>query len=133
MRRYAIGRPGAFAMMLGRKAGRMWRRPNEIRGPAMLVVHLVFIAAAFAGLLAGVLRARDGDLVLVLGVLASCTALHAVLVAHPRYALPLAPLLAAGGAAGAALALRRDQRRQAAGSGWVSRSRSESGTTRQNA
>ena len=133
LRRYALGEPVAFTAMLARKAARMWRRPNQIRGRPMLAVHLLLVVVAVAGLLAGVLRTRDGGLLLVAAAVLSCTALHAVLVAHPRYALPLVPLLVAGGAAGIALARRGDQARQPSGSGWVSRSRSDSGTIWQNA
>jgi oligosaccharyl transferase STT3 subunit len=104
VRRYALGRPGAFAAMMARKAVRMWRAPSQVRSRAAVTLHRLVVVLALAGLLCGVLWGRRGDLALVIGVLLASTLLHAVLVAHPRYALTLIGLLAAGGAAGIAAA-----------------------------
>ncbi len=104
LRRYAWGRPGAFAAMMARKAVRMWRGPSQVRSPAAGALHRLVVVLAIAGLLCGVLWRRRGDLALVIAVLLASTVLHAVLVAHPRYGLTLIGLLAAGGAAGLAAA-----------------------------
>jgi hypothetical protein len=106
VRRYALGRPAAFAAMMGRKAVRMWRQPSQVRSPAALVMHRIVVGLAIVGLLCGLVWGRRGDLVLVTSVIGASTLLHAVLVAHPRYALPLIGLLAAGGASGLAAVWR---------------------------
>jgi hypothetical protein len=107
VRRYALGRPAAFAAMMGRKAARMWRQPSQIRSPAAEAMHRIVVALALAGLLCGALWGRRGDLALPASVILASTLLHAVLVAHPRYALPLVGLLAAGGASGLSAAWGR--------------------------
>ena len=62
-------------------------------------------------LAAGVAWGRRGDLMLLAIVVLASTLLHAVLVAQPRYAIPLLGLLAAGGASGlSAMWGRRDAR-----------------------
>jgi hypothetical protein len=48
-----------------------------------------------------------GGFALVTSVILASTLLHAVLVAHPRYALPLIGVLAAGGASGLSAARAR--------------------------
>ena len=112
VRRYAVGRPAAFAAMMGRKAARMWRQPSQIRSPAADAMHRIVLVVAVAGLLAGALWGPRGDLLLVTSVILSSTLLHAVLVAQPRYAIPLIALLAAGGASGiSAMWSRRAHRR----------------------
>jgi hypothetical protein len=100
LQRYALGQPAAFAAMMGRKAVRMWRQPSQVRSPAALAMHRVVVVLALVGLLCGLLRGRRGDVALVASVIAASTLLHAVLVANPRYALPLVGLLAAAGASG---------------------------------
>jgi hypothetical protein len=107
VRRYAFGRPAAFAAMMGRKAVRMWRQPSLVRSPAADWMHRIVLALAAAGLLAGAVWGRRGDLLLVTSVILSSTLLHALLVAQPRYAIPLIALLAAGGAGGLSAMWRR--------------------------
>jgi 4-amino-4-deoxy-L-arabinose transferase-like glycosyltransferase len=107
VRRYALGRPAAFAAMMGRKALRMWRQPSLVRSPAALTAHRIVIGLALAGILCALLWGRRGDVALVAGVIAASTLLHAVLVAQPRYALPLIALLAAAGASGLVAAWER--------------------------
>jgi hypothetical protein len=102
VRRYALGHPAAFAAMMGRKAVRMWRQPSQVRSPAALAMHRILLGLTIAGLLGGLLLGRRGDVALVTSVIVASTLLHAVLVAHPRYALPLVAVLAAGGASGLA-------------------------------
>ena len=55
----------------------------------------------------GIAVTRDRGLLLLATVMLTGTALHAVLVSHPRYALPLVPLLVAGGVAGPVLIRQR--------------------------
>jgi len=107
VRRYAFGRPAAFAAMMGRKIARMWRRPSQDRSPVADLMHRIGLALAVAGLLGGIVWGRRGDLLLVASVILSSTLLHTVLVAHPRYAVPLIPLLVAGGASGLSALWRR--------------------------
>jgi hypothetical protein len=108
VRRYALGRPGAFAAMMARKAARMWRRPSQTRSRGAAAIHGLVVGLALAGLLCGALRGpRRGDLALVTSVILASTLVHAVLVAQPRYALSVFALLAAGGAAGLVAAGRR--------------------------
>jgi hypothetical protein len=107
LRRYALGHPGAYAAMMGRKAVRMWIRPSGPRTRTPQPWHLALLALSVLGLAAGLVAERARGLLLIAAVALTGTALHAVLVSHPRYALPLMPLLVAGGAAGLALAARR--------------------------
>lgn len=107
LRRYALGRPGAYAAMMGSKAVRMWIRPSGPRTRTPQPWHLALVAFAALGIGAGLAAGRGLGLGLIATVVLTSTALHAVLVAHPRYALPLMPLLIAGGAAGLAIAGRR--------------------------
>jgi 4-amino-4-deoxy-L-arabinose transferase-like glycosyltransferase len=101
LRRYALGRPAAFSAMMARKAWRMWRRPSQGHSPVPDMAHRVGLALALAGLLGGLFAGRRrSDLLLVSAVIVSSTLLHAVLVAHPRYAVPLIPVLVAAGASG---------------------------------
>jgi hypothetical protein len=100
VRRYALGHPAAFAAMMARKAVRMWRQPSQIRSRAGNAMHRIFVVLAIAGVLCGALWGPRRDLALVTSVILASTLLHAVLVAQPRYALPLIGLLAAGGASG---------------------------------
>ena len=107
VRRYAVGRPAAFAAMMGRKAVRMWRQPSQVRSPAAGAMHGIVVVIAIAGLLCGLRWGPRGDVALVAGVILGSTLLHAVLVANPRYALPHIALLAAGGASGLVAARSR--------------------------
>jgi hypothetical protein len=100
VRRYAVGHPAAFAAMMGRKAVRMWRQPSQVRSPVTGALHGIVVALAGAGLVCGLLWGRRGDVLLVTSVILASTLLHSVLVAHPRYALPLIAPLAAAGASG---------------------------------
>jgi hypothetical protein len=101
LRRYALGRPVAFAGMMGRKIARMWHRPSQTRSPVLDLLHRIGLVLALAGLVAGIAVTRSRDLVLIASAIVASTLVHAVLVAHPRYALPLIPLLVAGGVSGA--------------------------------
>jgi hypothetical protein len=106
LRRYALGRPAAYAAMMARKVARMWRRPSQSHSPVPDVTHAIGLALALIGLLGGMMAGRRGDVLLVATVVLSSTLLHALLVAHPRYALPLIPVLVAAGAGGLATLYR---------------------------
>jgi len=111
---YALGRPGAFLSMMGRKAGRMWLTPTRstmrthghtrARGR---VVHLLLLGAAVLGLAAGLWRRRHPALLLVAAVVVYSTLLNTLLIAEARHNLPLLPALYAAGAAGWAIAFSR--------------------------
>jgi 4-amino-4-deoxy-L-arabinose transferase-like glycosyltransferase len=102
--RYGFHRPAAFARMVASKVWTMWTRPSAPgawrASLATRIAHLMVVLTSLAGLAAGIWRRRDPRLVIILAVLLSGTAVHSIFVAGPRYALPLLPLLVAGGVAG---------------------------------
>jgi Dolichyl-phosphate-mannose-protein mannosyltransferase len=108
LRRYALGRPLAFAAMQVRKLERMWigydRGTHHRRRDWILAVHLLVSAAGLAGLMYGIWRTRHPALVAILATVATATAVNAFFVSEARHNVRLVPLLAAGGAAGFALA-----------------------------
>ena len=110
LRRYALGRPGAFASMLADKMWRMWGRyyhgTTHRVVPSTLWIHRGIVLVALLGLLAGVMWARGAALGLVALALVVTTALDVFFVAEPRHAVRLLPGLVAAGAAGWWLALR---------------------------
>jgi hypothetical protein len=101
---YDLRHPIGYAGMELRKLRQLWLRPSRIgtsdRLAAVAVVHVVLIALAFAGLIAGLIRGRSRELTAIALVLAYGTAVHLLTTADSRYNLPLVPLLFAGGAAG---------------------------------
>ena len=108
--RYALGDPLAFAGMMASKLRRMWLRSSRAGSPVAnqgtRAFHTVIVLLSLLGLVAGLVlggRERLG-LAMLAVILGYSTVLHAVVVAKPRYNLPLMPLLVAGGVAGAALA-----------------------------
>jgi 4-amino-4-deoxy-L-arabinose transferase-like glycosyltransferase len=110
--RYGLRRPAAFAWMMASKVWSMWSRPSAPgswrASPATKIAHVAIVLLCLAGLAAGLLlRRRDLRLAVILAVLVSGVLVHSVFVAGPRYALPLFPLLVAGGVAGGARALDR--------------------------
>jgi hypothetical protein len=111
LRRYAVGRPAAFAGMEARKLARMWlgydRGTHHGRRAWVLAVHVLLVAGALAGLLAGLWRTRHPALWAILATLLLATAVSAFFVAEARHNARLVPLLVAGGAAGAVLARRK--------------------------
>jgi 4-amino-4-deoxy-L-arabinose transferase-like glycosyltransferase len=107
LRRYAVGKPLRFAVLMGDKVQRMWTR--YARGGArhtsapIRVLHILLVLGGLAGLLMGIWRRRSVPLVIVLAILLYSTALHTLVVSQARYNLPLMPLLLASGAAGWAM------------------------------
>jgi 4-amino-4-deoxy-L-arabinose transferase-like glycosyltransferase len=110
--RYGLGRPVAFTRMVLTKVQRLWLfyyrgggRHYILGGLRAFHVGLVLLAAV--GLAAGLARRRDAGLALLAITVLYGTLLHGIFVSQARYNLPLLPILVAGGAAGAVLALRR--------------------------
>ncbi|MEA2290640.1 MAG: hypothetical protein QOD55_2637 [Solirubrobacteraceae bacterium] len=109
LRVYALGRPLDFAAMQGRKLARMWigydRGTHHARRGWILAVHLLLSAAGLAGLLAGLRRTGHPLLWAILVTVLTVTAVNSFFVSEARHNVRLVPLLLAGGAAGAALAM----------------------------
>jgi 4-amino-4-deoxy-L-arabinose transferase-like glycosyltransferase len=116
LRRYAIGEPGAFATMAARKVQRLWLEysvgTHRNRRDWIQALHVALLLIGTVGLLTGlaVTRGRSAELWAIGLVLLYITATNAVLVSEARHNLPYMPLLAAGGAAGLALAAARVRR-----------------------
>jgi hypothetical protein len=118
LRRYMLGEPVSFAGMMAAKVWRLWG--DYTRGgihrdiPPLTVLHLVLILASFAGIVAGLWRTRQVVLVAIAGVIVYASLVNALFVSEARHALPLMPLVFAGGAAGWALwgSARAAQRRE---------------------
>ncbi len=110
IRRYALNHPIDFTAMMFKKIPRMWDRPYDggrypaSSGPRLLHIgYLVFgVIGAFLLLARG---ARRFSALVVTTVIVYGTALHLLVVAFPRYNLPLMPLVIALGAAGVVPAL----------------------------
>jgi len=107
LRRYALGRPLAFAAMQVRKLERMWvgydrGTHHKVRG-WILAVHLLVATAGLAGLLFGLWRTRHPALWAILATVATATAVNSFFVSEARHNVRLVPLLVAGGAAGVAM------------------------------
>jgi 4-amino-4-deoxy-L-arabinose transferase-like glycosyltransferase len=117
LRRYALGRPLAFAAMQVRKLDRMWigydRGTHHKKRTWILVVHLLVSAAGLAGLLFGVWRTRHPALWAILATVVTATAVNSFFVSEARHNVRLVPLLVAGGAAGVALGRLSDRGREA--------------------
>jgi 4-amino-4-deoxy-L-arabinose transferase-like glycosyltransferase len=121
LRRYALGRPVAFAAMMARKTGRMWldyyhaeSAFTHARRLALRALHLVLLAAALAGIAVGLARRRDPLLAAVLLVALYSTLDNAVLVAEPRHNVTLLPALYVAGAVGWAAAMLKTVKPRAA-------------------
>jgi 4-amino-4-deoxy-L-arabinose transferase-like glycosyltransferase len=114
LRRYALGRPLAFAGMQLIKVERMWigydRGTHHARRGWILAVHLLLSAAGLAGLLFGLWRTRHPALWAILATVLVVTAVNSLFVSEARHNVRMVPLLAAGGAAGLALALSGRER-----------------------
>jgi hypothetical protein len=104
LRRYALGRPVAFAGMEARKLWRMWGGPYtgtlHRDAPATRWLHRALVALALAGLAAGLIRVRDRRLALLAALLAITTIVDVAFVSEARHNVRLLPVLLAAGAAG---------------------------------
>jgi 4-amino-4-deoxy-L-arabinose transferase-like glycosyltransferase len=121
LRRYALGRPFAFAKMMLSKLRRTWllssRSGSPTRSRVVRVYHGVLVVLLSVLLLVGAIR-RPNVVMITAGLLVAYSMLmHAVFVAKPRYNLPLMPVLIAGGviAAGVLLGRHRPQHVHAGG------------------
>jgi hypothetical protein len=104
LRRYALGRPVAFAGMEARKLWRMWggayAGTRHRAGPFRVWEHRLLALIAVVGLIAGIAVVRDARLVLLAAFLALTTAVDVAFVSEARHNVRLMPLLLAAGAAG---------------------------------
>jgi hypothetical protein len=111
LRDYALGDPISFAGMAARKIWRLWGgyTLGTYRNPRTWIsaLHLALVAFGVLGLVAGLVLTRRGPLWLLAGALAYVTAVNAILVSEARHNLTVMPIVAAAGAAGAALAVSR--------------------------
>jgi hypothetical protein len=108
LRRFALGRPVAFAGMQVRKLERMWigynRGTHHKERAWILAIHLLLSAAGLAGLLYGLWRTRHPALWAILATVLTVTAVNSFFVSEARHNVRMVPLLVAGGVAGIAMA-----------------------------
>ena len=111
LRDYALGDPIAFSGMAAKKVWRLWGgyTLGTYRNPRTPIsaLHLALVGLGALGLLAGLVLAPRAPLWLLAGVLAYVTAVNAILVSEARHNLTVMPIVAAAGAAGLTLAVRR--------------------------
>jgi Dolichyl-phosphate-mannose-protein mannosyltransferase len=107
LRRYALGRPDDFAVMVGRKTLDLWAVPSRGGGPPYGLLMrtlqpLIVLGCLLATLLAW-WRTRDGRLLGLLAPALTATLVHALTVTSARYNLPQMPVLLTAGIAALAL------------------------------
>ncbi len=112
IRKYALGKPAAFASMLWGKFWKMWDNVwsggNGTYHPdTSRTQHLIYLVLAWIGLLAGLILTRRFVLVVSATVLLSVAALATLFNDQPRYNVSLMALLLASGTIGAWLAGER--------------------------
>jgi len=112
LRRYALGKPAAFASMLWGKFWKMWTNVwsggNGTYHPdTSRTQHLIYLWLAWIGLLTGAVLTRRFALIASAGVLLSVAALATLFNDQPRYNVSLMPLLLSAGVAGWWLAGQR--------------------------
>lgn len=121
LRKYALGKPVAFASMLWGKLWKMWTNAwsggNGTYHPdTSQTQHLIYLWLAWIGLLAGAVSTRRFALVASAAVLLSVAALATLFNDQPRYNVSLMALLLSAGVAGwwlageRLLAMRRSHR-----------------------
>ena len=109
IRKYALGKPGAFAAMLWGKFWKMWDNVwsggnGSYHPDTSRPQHLVYLWLAWIGLLAGALFTRRFVLVVSVAVLLSVAGLATLFNDQPRYNVSLMALLLCSGTVGAWLA-----------------------------
>jgi len=109
IRKYALGKPFAFASMLWGKFwnmwGNVWSGGNGSYHPeTSQTQHLIYLVLAWVGLLAGAILTRRFVLVVSTAVLLSVAALATLFNDQPRYNVSLMGLLLCSGTIGAWLA-----------------------------
>jgi hypothetical protein len=112
VRKYALGKPAAFASMLWNKFWKMWDNVwsggNGTHHPdTSKTQHLIYLALAWIGLLAGAILTRRFVLVVSAAVLLSVATLATLFNDQPRYNVSLMALLLCSGTIGAWLAGER--------------------------
>lgn len=113
IREHVLGDPIGFTGMAAEKVWRLWGNYTvgtyRTSRAWIRALHLLFVALAFAGLVAGLWRGarRRAELAAVAVVVLYVTAVNIVLVSEARHSLPIMPVVVAGGFAGLVLALRR--------------------------
>lgn len=112
VRKYALGKPAAFASMLWNKFWKMWDNVwsggNGTYHPdTSKTQHLIYLALAWIGLLAGAILTRRFVLVVSAAVLLSVATLATLFNDQPRYNVSLMALLLCSGTIGAWLAGER--------------------------
>lgn len=112
LRKYALGKPAAFASMLWGKFWKMWTNAwsggNGTYHPSTSQTqHLVYLWLAWIGLLLGTALTRRFALVASAAVLLSVAVLATVFNDQPRYNVSLMALLLSAGVAGWWLAGKR--------------------------
>ena len=113
VREHILGDPVGFTGMAFEKVWRLWGDYTvgtfSTSRAWIRALHLLFVALAFAGLVAGLWRGgrRRAELAAIAIVVLYVTAVNVVLVSEARHSLPIMPALIAGGFAGLALALSR--------------------------
>lgn len=121
IRKYALGKPAAFASMLWSKFWKMWVNVwsggNGTYHPSTnQPQHTIYLLFAWIGLLAGIALTRRFALIVSAAVLLSIAALATLFNDQPRYNVSLMALLLCAGVAGAwlagerLLAMRRERR-----------------------
>ncbi len=103
---YAFGHPFAFASMLWGKLWGMWTNVwsggnGTHRADTSETQHIIYVALAWLGLLAGIVATRMWLLKVSAGVLLSIAALATLFNDQPRYNVSLMPLLLLAGSIGA--------------------------------
>jgi hypothetical protein len=112
VRKYALGKPAAFASMLWNKFWKMWDNVwsggNGTYHPdTSQTQHLIYLALAWIGLLAGAILTRRFVLLVSVAVLLSVAWLATLFNDQPRYNVSLMALLLCSGTIGAWLAGER--------------------------
>jgi hypothetical protein len=120
IRKYALGKPAAFASMLWGKFWKMWVNAwsggnGSYHPDTSRPQHLIYLWLAWIGLLAGAILTRRFFLVVSVAVLLSVAALATLFNDQPRYNVSLMALLLCAGTVGAwaageqLIALRRER------------------------
>jgi 4-amino-4-deoxy-L-arabinose transferase-like glycosyltransferase len=109
IRKYALGKPAAFTAMLWSKFWKMWDNAwsggnGSYHPDTSRTQHLIYLALAWIGLLAGVILTRRFVLVVSAAVLLSVAVLATLFNDQPRYNVSLMALLLCSGTIGAWLA-----------------------------
>jgi hypothetical protein len=121
VRKYALGKPAAFAAMLWGKFWKMWTNVwsggNGTYHPdTSQTQHLIYLWLAWIGLLAGAILTRRFALVTSAAALLAVAVLATLFNDQPRYNVSLMPLLIGAGVAGwwlageRLLAIQRERR-----------------------